>query len=127
MINKIKTLLHQTIIINKYRMPCVINPANNTENNTFLLFYNDDLSTNIKVGKTANSLFMSQGIEVAARQNEYSDARTQCLKAIRYLGQNREQENMSIWLADSVPTYKGIDDTGSHVFSFNILVRGLET
>jgi hypothetical protein len=126
MINKIKTLLHQTIQQGKYRMPCTINPDNQTEMNGFLLFYSDDLSTNIKTGKNTNSLFLSQGIEVAARQNEYSDARSLCLKAIKCLGQNREQINMSIWIKDAVPTYKGIDDTGGHVFSFTILVRGSE-
>ena len=127
MINKIKVLLHQTILQAKYKMPCVVNPGNQTEMNTFMLFYSDDLSTNIKTGKTSNSLFLSQGIEVAARQNEYSDARESCIKAIKRLGQNREQINMSIRVTDSTPTYKGIDDTGGHVFSFNVLVRGSES
>ena len=126
MIDKVKTLLHQTINQSGFKLPCVIMPGNQTEMNTFLLFYRDDLSTNIKTGKIANSLFLSQGIEIASRLNEYSDSRSACLKALKHLGQNREQINMSIWVNDSTPLYKGIDDRGGHVFSFTVLVRGIE-
>jgi hypothetical protein len=127
MIDKLQTLLHQTILGDGgLRASCVANPANNTAMNVILLFYRDDLSTNIKTGKYANSLFLSQGIEIATRDNDYNRSRSLCLKAIKYLGQNREQENISIWVKDSVPTYKGIDDTGGNVFSFTVLLRGIE-
>jgi len=127
MITRLKSLLHQTILDDGgFRASCVINPPNNTTMNGILLFYRDDLSTNIKTGKFANSLFLSQGIEVAARDNSYDRSRSLCLKAIKYLGQNREQVNMSIWVKDSTPTFKGVDDSGGHVFSFTILLRGIE-
>lgn len=126
MINKLRTLLHQTILEGGYRASCVINPPNNTNMNGILLFYRDDLSTNIKTGKHSNSLFLSQGIEVATRDNSYDRARSLCLKAIKHLGQNREQKNMSIWIKDSTPNFKGVDDTGGNVFSFTVLLRGIE-
>lgn len=126
MIDKTKALLNFTINQGGSKLPCYVNGDNMQETNTFILFYRDELSTNIKTGKIANSLFLSQGLEVAARMNQYNDARSACLKAIKHLGQNREQQNMSIWVKDSTPDYKGIDDTGGHVFSFTILVRGIE-
>ena len=126
MINQLKALLNHTINQGGYKMPCAINPGDTTEMNTLLLFYSDDLSANLATGKHTNSLFLSQGFEIASRHNIYDDSRALCLKAIKHLGQNREQINMSIYINDSVPIYKGVDDTGGHVFSFTVKARGSE-
>lgn len=127
MINKLQTLLKNTITAGKFRLNCVINPEQDTQLNGIMLFYNSDSDTNIMIGKHTATAFLSIGVQVAVRHSQYDTARASCIAALTHLGVSREQTNMSISLINSTPTYKGIDSTGGHIFSFDVNLRGKET
>ena len=125
-IDTLKTLLHLKVSDGKIKLPSFVNPNQRGSTNHIALYYLDDTeNATLKIGKHVQIGFYSTEIQVAIRHTDYTKARTACYSALEYLGVNRDA-NTGIYydVRDSTPVYKGIDDTGAEVWSFDIFLKG---
>jgi hypothetical protein len=121
-INTVKTILSGQIGDGRTRLSCVVNSNNAKAKNVIFLFYVD--SQPLAIGQKVRVGYYNQEIECAVRHTNYDKSREIAFQALELLGVNRRNINVSLFLEDSSPNYKGIDNTSGHVWSFNFKIRG---
>ena len=126
-IDKVQTLLNQTINVNGKKLSCLVDPdSNDKTGNLFMLFYNNDNST-MHLGNHTEIGYFKTGIQLACRHESKQLSRTATYSAIKRL---KTQKNSLAGVFISITTqpleYGGIDETGNHIWFFNFNITSEE-
>jgi hypothetical protein len=120
----LKNILNFTISDGKQKLPCLYEASIAESKNCLMLFLTGNDNPPIAVGTKVRVSLHSREVEVASKHSTKSTAEDVCFRALELLGINRQLPYMSLFLRNSSPIYKGMDQDGSHVYSFKLLMRG---
>ena len=119
----IQDILSSSIGDGRSRLTCLVNSKPSTSKNVMMLFYVDVPAPPIALGTFTQIGYYVQEIEFGVRHADYNKSREIAFQALKLLGVNRRNNQVSLFF-DEAPTYKGIDDTGGHNWGFNFKMRG---
>ena len=93
------------------RLSCYVNTNVQKEKNCIMLFNTGADRPLLALGYYAKIGYYSREVEVAIRHGDYDKAEEISFQALKHLGNNRRNTNLSLYFTEN-PIYKGIDNTG---------------
>ena len=124
-IDKLNALLTNRFSDKRSKIPSEVQPKENLQQNSFMLFYNNE-NTTLAAGIRTEDAFYSTGVQIAVKHTDFDKARDLCFKAHKFLHANKRTEAGVWWIPLDTPIFLGRDTKGSNVFAFNINMSGDE-
>lgn len=122
-ITDLKNIIDNQVGDGRIRLSCVVESNPSQSKNIIMLFYTGAKTSPLALGQYNKTGYYIREVECAVRHQAKDKAEEIAFQTLKLLGINRRQTNLSLFL-DDTPVYKGIDDTGGHVWSFLIKMRG---
>jgi hypothetical protein len=97
-----------------------VNENNKSPQNGIFLFYTND---NAFVS-TSRASYYQNSIQVAVKNNDYDRARTSAYNCLEYIRAREKTTSGVYFIPSTTPTYLGIDDMGSYVWTFDVMIKG---
>ncbi len=123
-IDNLKSLLNQTINVGGKKLRAVIEPSQDDNSNQIMLF-NTGINSNLKIGKHSQIGAYVQGVQIALRHTDYNKARDGAFSALQFLNTVRDSiAGVFYDTRNASPAYKGIDESGGHIWAYEIDMKG---